>query len=67
MRIGDVELISARSLRLSELTALFNSSYSDYAVPLAFDEDGLQRHVSDNDIDLGASLVVLAPGPVGSL
>jgi GNAT superfamily N-acetyltransferase len=65
MRIGDVELISARSLRLSELTALFNSSYSDYAVPLAFDEDGLQRHVSDNDIDLGASLVVLAPGPVG--
>ncbi len=64
-RIGDVELISARSLRLAELTALFNAAYSDYLIPLAFDEDAFHRYLIDNDIDLGVSRVALAPDPVG--
>jgi GNAT superfamily N-acetyltransferase len=59
-----VELIPARSLSLSELTALFNAAYSDYLVPLAMDENAFRRHLADNDIDLEVSRVAMAPGPV---
>lgn len=64
MRMGEVDLIPARSLPLRELAALFNLAYSDYSVPLALDEDGLGRFIADNDLDLQVSRVAMAPEPV---
>jgi GNAT superfamily N-acetyltransferase len=65
MQIGEVELISAGALQLPQLAVLFNSAYSDYAVPMAFDERGLERYLADNDIDLEISCVACSPDPVG--
>ena len=61
----DPELVPARSLRLAELAELFNSAYSDYLVSMSLDEFALQRHLADNDIDLGVSRVALTADPVG--
>jgi ribosomal protein S18 acetylase RimI-like enzyme len=57
-----VTLLAARSLARADLVALFNASYCDYLVPLAFDAPAFARHLADNDIDLGVSRVVMAGG-----
>ena len=65
MTTHPLELRPARSLPLPELMSLFNSAYSDYSVPLAFDESAFARYLADNDIDLEVSRVALSPSPVG--
>jgi GNAT superfamily N-acetyltransferase len=63
--VTTLKLDSAQSLPPPELMSLFNSAYSDYAVPLAFDESAFRRYLADNDIDLEVSRVALASSPVG--
>src|ERR1700734_2749595 len=58
-----MNLVPARSLPVSALTALFNAGYSGYLTPLAFDELALRRHLTDNDIDLDVSRVATDPDP----
>jgi GNAT superfamily N-acetyltransferase len=60
-----VKLVPASKLTRRRLIVLFNATYSDYLVPLAFDEAGMKRHLVNNDIDLAVSRVALAPDPVG--
>ena len=54
----------ATTLDLAALTKLFNEGFSDYFVPFSFDEAGFRHHLDDNDIDLGASRVVIDDRPV---
>jgi ribosomal protein S18 acetylase RimI-like enzyme len=61
----EMKLVAASNLTGPRLTALFNATYRDYLVPLVFDEDGMNRHLVNNDIDLAVSRVALAPDPVG--
>ncbi len=58
-----MNLVPARSLPVSALTALFNAGYTGYLIPLAFDEPALRRHLTDNDIDLDVSRVATDPDP----
>lgn len=43
---------------------MFNEGFSDYFVPVVFDESRFRDHLEDNDIDLGASRVVIDGGPL---
>lgn len=61
-----MQVIAARQLGLGALRDIFNAAYSDYLVPVEFDEATFAAHIADNDIDLGCSPVVLGTdgGPV---
>lgn len=59
-----VQFISADSLELPALCALFNACFSDYLVPMKLDEAAFRAHVENNDIDLACSRVLVEEEPV---
>jgi GNAT superfamily N-acetyltransferase len=54
--------VSADSVDLDALAAVFNGAYSDYFVPLKLDRAGLELTIDICDIDLGASRVAVEDG-----
>ena len=59
-----MNVISASSLPLTQLTALFNAGFAGYLTPMALDEDAMRRHIDSNDIDLDVSRVATSSEPV---
>jgi ribosomal protein S18 acetylase RimI-like enzyme len=57
-----VSIVAADTLPAAVLADLFTRAYSDYFVPLSFDEGALRDHVRRFDIDLRCSRVVVAAG-----
>jgi ribosomal protein S18 acetylase RimI-like enzyme len=57
-----VRLVPADSIDFDALVRLFNTAYSDYAVPLRLDRAALEFTISVCDIDLAASRVALDDG-----
>jgi ribosomal protein S18 acetylase RimI-like enzyme len=57
---------TADRFSLAELAAIWRAAYEGYAVPLAFDEEQLGRHIRISGIELGLSLAAMLDGePVG--
>ena len=55
-------IVPAANFGIDELTALWNRSYEDYFVPIAFDRAMFERHVRRAQADLGLSRVIVADG-----
>jgi len=56
------DIVPAANFGTDELTALWNRSYEDYFVPIAFDRAMFERHVRRAQADLGLSRVIVADG-----
>jgi len=56
-----VELLSAASFSIQELTDLYNQTRVDYLVPMPMNTERLQAYVDDFDVDLDRSCVARAP------
>ncbi|MCY1515963.1 hypothetical protein D9M68_505680 [compost metagenome] len=56
------DIVPAANFGTDELTALWNRSYEDYFVPIAFDRAMFERHVRRAQADLGLSRVIVAEG-----
>ena len=57
-----LDIVPAANFGTDELTALWNRSYEDYFVPIAFDRAMFERHVRRAQADLGLSRVIVADG-----
>ena len=57
-----IELITASSFSIQELTELYNQTRVDYLVPMPINAERLQRYVDDFDIDLVRSFVARDSG-----
>ena len=55
-------IVPAANFGTDELTPLWNRSYEDYFVPIAFDRAMFERHVRRAQADLGLSRVIVADG-----
>ena len=56
------DIVPAASFGTDELTALWNRSYEDYFVPIAFDRAMFERHVRRAEADLALSRVIVVDG-----
>ncbi|GER15775.1 GNAT family N-acetyltransferase [Variovorax boronicumulans] len=56
------DIVPAENFGTDELTALWNRSYEDYFVPIAFDRAMFERHVRRAEADLGLSRVIVVDG-----
>jgi GNAT superfamily N-acetyltransferase len=59
-----VTITPAAALPLPELVRLFNAGYSDYLVPLSFEQSAFHEHLDVHDVDLECSMVLSDPEPV---
>jgi len=56
------DIVPAVNFGTDELTALWNRSYEDYFVPIAFDRAMFERHVRRAEADLALSRVIVVDG-----
>jgi len=59
-----MEIITADTLGHGAMRELFNAGFTGYLVPMHLDETAFETHLSANDIDLGASPVLVDADPV---
>jgi GNAT superfamily N-acetyltransferase len=59
---GELELRSARSVGLTEYTALFNAAYEGYLIPFHLDEAAVTAMVESFDLDADASRIAYRDG-----
>jgi ribosomal protein S18 acetylase RimI-like enzyme len=57
--VAAVSLQPASSLDLDSLTALFNTGYTGYSIPVQINADQLRHHIEQNTIDLNASQIAI--------
>lgn len=58
-----MRIVAAETLPISELVALFNAGFADYAWPMQMSDAGFRDHLHVNDIDLACSRVVIVERP----
>lgn len=56
------DIVPAANFGTDELTALWNRSYEDYFVPIAFDRAMFERHVRRAEADLALSRMIVVDG-----